>query len=85
MCEVMGVTEDFSAFLNQLRLRWGWWILQYSVRSVSRDQIKSSGIDDESRRIIKEYNRLAIGLYGFALCLVERLRKESDAGEGLAQ
>jgi hypothetical protein len=76
MCEIVGVSEDFSAFLGRLEKQWGWDIPEYSNRNISSGQKYSKDIDNETRRVIENFNDLDIELYRFARDLLQEREKD---------
>ena len=62
---VVGITEEYDKFLQQLKKTFGWNMKYYEKRLVTKNRPTINEISSDVLTIIKEANQMDIELYEF--------------------
>lgn len=74
---VVAIAERFDEMLIMLRRLLGWKKLRYVKRNVGGHRLRRNDISDKTVRLIREYNKLDVELYDYAVGMFDRLVGEN--------
>lgn len=62
---VVGITEEYDRFIDQLNKTFGWDIQCYTKKAVTKSRPRRNEIPNETVSAIKKYNQMDIELYNY--------------------
>jgi hypothetical protein len=75
--DVLGLTEDYGSFFEDLRTRFGWWTIRPNLDERANVSSPPPDVGVELRQRIADDNHYDIELYQFAFDLVRRRRQSA--------
>jgi hypothetical protein len=73
--DVVGLTEDYTTFVDELRARFGWWPMRPNLDERANVTSNRLDVDAALRRRIADDNHYDVELYAYACDLVRRRQR----------